>query len=329
MDFNKRNLNAIKINYSIFKTNRNNSREIITYKFLLKFFLFIVATSTTNKIYSQSSNIDYYLQLDKAKTNQEKLKISLEMHKANFLGLEIKIANYYYSLKKNKSGFKFLKRAIKNGETLDREYVIASLPNYDLIRIKKIYSKLRAKFYLKFNEEMYQEIKYLYNADQYLAKEKFYGGRREQHPIRKKIFQNNLTKLKDYIINHNDGKLPQYNQIGNLTTDIAVMLLHHTRLDSIDEANYAFFESLLKEEVLYRKTYTPYTYIQFVDNMQQVMEEGKLQIYGHFRNFKTNRICPLKYPEKVDSLRAVIGLEPLKEYARKKGFLLPENYIEK
>ncbi|MNT54618.1 hypothetical protein D3C72_1917930 [compost metagenome] len=62
--------------------------------------------------------------------------------------------------------------------------------------------------------------------------------------------------------------------------------------------------------------------------MQSIMEKGIPQVYGHFRDYKTKKIHLLKYPEKVDSLRASIGLGSLKEYAKEKGFLLPDNYVE-
>ena len=278
--------------------------------------------------YCQSSNIELYLQLENATTTSEKLNIVLKMEQAGFESKYSTICNYYYALGENEKAFTYLIKAIETGETLDREYVIASVPEQDLINIKRQYKQLRQVFYGTFDEKMYNEIKYMYYADQYLSSENFYGGRKAQHPIRLKVFQNNLTNLRKYIIQNNQSQLPQYNQVGNATRDISVMLLHHTRLDSIDEVNYAFFEKILKDEVIFRKSYTPYNYIQFVDNMQLVIEEGKPQLYGHHRNFKTNKICELKYPEKVDSLRAEIGVRPLKEYARLNGFALPDNYIE-
>jgi hypothetical protein len=294
----------------------------------LKRLLPLLVLSFYTLSYSQTSNIDLYLRLENATTTSEKLKVVLKMEQVGFISKYSTISNYYYALGQNKKAFAYLKKAIQSGETLDREYVIASVPEQDLIRIKAEYKQLRQQFYGTFDEKMYNEIKYRYHADQYLSSENFYGGRKAQHPIRLKIFQNNLTNLRTYIIQNNNSQLPQYNQVGNATRDISVMLLHHTRLDSVDEVNYAFFEKVLKEEVRSRKSYSPYNYIQFVDNMQLVIEEGKLQVYGHHRNFKTNKICELKYPEEVDRLRAEIGLRPLKEYARINGFTLPDNYIE-
>jgi hypothetical protein len=279
-------------------------------------------------MHGQKSNANIYLQYEQSKSVEEKLTTILQMCEHGFKNKYITVSSLYYQLNKKKEGYIYLKKAISTGETLDRNYVLASIPEEDLVKIKKEYTDLRAKFYMSFNEEAYNLIKYMYNTDQYLASENFYGGRKEQHPIRRKVFQNNLTILREYLLAENKNSLPQYSEVGNLTRDVTLIMMHHTRTDPIDSLNFNFFEPILKEEVLHRQSYSPYTYVQFVDNMQLVVEEGMPQVYGHFRNYKTNKIFDLKYPEKVDILRAEIGLQPLKEYAVKNGFTLPDNYIE-
>lgn len=287
-------------------------------------FLLILSFYYSN---AQNTNIDLYFALDTAKNEDAKTAIKLEMYKLGFTTQAYSLSKDYYAKGENKLGYDFLIQAIKEGSNIEL-IDLTFIPNSDYQLISKDFEKLKAFYYSNRNNEMCEFIKYLYNTDQYFAKEDFYGGRRAQHPIRQKIFQNNLTKLREYIIEKNNSILPQKEQIGGITRDVVVMLMHHTRLDSIDEVNHEFFEPILKQEVLYRKSYSPFTYVQFVDNMQLVMEENRLQVYGHFRNFKTNKICDLKYPEKVDLLRAEIGLQPLKEYALKNGFLLPDNYVE-
>lgn len=288
------------------------------------FFLILICSSA----HSQNTNVELHLEYEKASTPKEKLTAAVAMEKNGFINKYITISKAYYEINQNKLAYKYLQKAIETGETLDREYAVAFIPSRDLERIKVEYPKLRSIFYQTFDEELYNLVNYLYSADQYLARENFYGGRKTQHPIRKKVFQNNLTLLRNHIIQNNTNQLPQRSEIGNLTREVVLIMMHHTRLDSIDEVNYNFFEPLLKEEVLIRKSYSPYTYIQFVDNMQLVVEEGKLQVYGHFRNYKTNKIFELKFPEKVDELRAEIGLQSLKEYAKKNDFILPDNYVD-
>jgi hypothetical protein len=293
-------------------------------KYIILFF-FILKSSFS---ISQCTTVSMYNKLNKSKSDNDKLKIYLEMYRDGFENVCSYIVECSFRLKKNEIGRRYLIRAIKKGMTIEGEYT-NYIPKKILEKVKKKYPKWRSIFYKTYDEEMYNKILYLVNADQYLAREDFYGGREQQYPIRIKVFQNNLTQLRYYLISKNNGRLPHCNQIGNLTTAISLMFIHRTCNDSIDDVNYRFFEPLLREEICTGKTYSPYAYLQLVDNMQSIMEKGLPQVYGHFRDYKTKKIHLLKYPEKVDSLRVSIGLMPLKEYAKEKGFLLPDNYIEK
>src|SRR5690606_37504465 len=137
--------------------------------------------------------------------------------------------------------------------------------------------------------------------------------------------QINLLKLKEFV-NSNDGKLPQFEQVGFFTKPVVLAIMHHTRKDSIDEKNFQFFEKVLREEICTRFTYVPNTYVHLIDNMQLVMEENYKQVYGEHIDYKKKQIYPLKYPKKVDSLRAAIGLLPLKLHAELSNVSLPNNY---
>lgn len=186
-------------------------------------------------------------------------------------------------------------------------------------------------FFLTFLEnhdyEMILHLRDLDAVDQYfnIWKNKVLENRAEQHALRKKIFQKNLLKLKE-LVEINDGKLPQFEQVGFFTKPVILAIMHHTRNDSIDEQNFQFFERVLREEICDRFTYIPNTYVHLIDNMQLVMEENYKQVYGEHIDHKKKQIHPLKYPEKVDSLRAAIGLLPLKLYAEMRNVSLPENY---
>jgi hypothetical protein len=182
--------------------------------------------------------------------------------------------------------------------------------------------------YLKnYDYKLILELNELYAVDQYfnIWKNKVLEDRAEQHAIRKKIFRQNLIKLKEFVIS-NDGKLPQFEQVGFGTKPVILAIMHHTRNDSIDEQNFQFFEEVLRDEICNRFTYIPNTYVHLIDNMQLVFEKDHKQVYGEHINSREKQIYPLKYPAKVDSLRASIGLLPLKLHAEINNVSLPENY---
>lgn len=245
--------------------------------------------------------------------------------------LDYSIAKLYLKLENKKKAIQFLEKALTNGYDIndfDKE-IYSSLSKKDSLTLIKKAPELRGTFFGKIDYNLYQKVYYWYNPDQYFAKENIWGGRSAQHPIRKQIFKNNLSALREYVEKENNRLLPQSSQLGLELMPIKVMLLHHTREDSIDTVNYDFFERKLREELCSGTSYGPTNYAQFVDNMQLVVDKGEKQIYGYHINWKTKQIYPLKYPEKVDSLRASIGLIDLKRYAKIKNVKLPENYISK
>jgi hypothetical protein len=277
--------------------------------------------------FSQCKNASNYLKLDLARTDAENLEACLGLNKMGMENINMAIVMYAYKTKNYTLGDAYLEKAIKTGATLEGGFLNYILPE-TLVKVRGQYAEWRSNFFKQYNEEMYNEIKYLTDADQYFSNENVCGTTEIKNEIGIKILQNNLNELRLYLTSNNKGKLPTYEQIGDLLGQVSLLFLNHVRQDQIDEINYNFFEPLLKEEICSGKTYSPYTYIQFVDNMMLVMGKGEPQVYGHFRDFKTNKICLLKYPEKVDKLRASIGLQPLKEYAKQRGFTLPDNYIE-
>jgi hypothetical protein len=293
------------------------------YKFHFSFFFTLLSVMS----FSQCKNADSNLKLDLARTDAENLKACLELNKMGMENIDITIVLYAYKTKNYTLGDTFLEKAIKTGATLEGDFLDYILPE-TFVKVRSKYAEWRSNFFKHYNEEMYNKIKYLTNAERYLSSENVYSDSEIQNSIRVKVVQNNMNELRLYLISNNKGKLPTYEQIGDLTKEVALLFLNHVRQDQADDVNYNFFEPLLKEEICSGKTYSPYTYIQFVDNGMLIIGKGEPQIYGHFRDFKTNKICLLKYPEKVDKLRASIGLQPLKEYVKMRGYTLPDNYIE-
>lgn len=312
-----------------FKTK--NSQQMIKYFVLLFIFLSLKILSQekciNEKRYLLENEASYESEINKnyQKAIDKYLVIQKNYHVDYW---NYTIAKLYLQLNKKKKGIQFLEKALINGSEItdfDKE-TYSYLSKKDSISLVQKAPKLRGKFFSKIDYDLYQKVYYWYNPDQYFAKENVWGGRKEQHPIRKSIFKNNLSALREYIEKENKGHMPQSSQLKNALIPIKVMLLHHTREDSIDTVNYNFFEKKLKEEICTGNSYSPVNYAQFVDNMQLIMERGEKQVYGYFINWKTKQIYPLKHPEKVDSLRASIGLIDLKSYAKMRNVKLPENY---
>lgn len=302
-------------------------------KYLILFILFIfIKTSSQQKcindkryLLENEASYEYEVNKNYQKAIDNYLIISKKYNVEDF---NYTIAKLYFKLNKKKKGIQFLEKALINGSDItdfDKESYTYLSKKDSLILIQKT-PKLRGKFFSKIDFYLYQKVYYWYNPDQYFAKENIWGGRKEQHPIRKNIFKNNLTALREYVQKENKGRMPQASQLGSAMMPIKVMLIHHTREDSIDTVNYNFFEKKLREEICSGNSYSPVNYAQFVDNMQLIVDKGEKQIYGYFINWKTKQIYPLKYPEKVDSLRASIGLIDLKSYAKIRNVKLPENY---
>jgi len=301
------------------------------YLIIFIFFIFIKASCQqkciNDKRYLLENEASYEFEVNK---NYQKALdnylIILKNYPVDYL--DYTIAKLYFKLNKKQKGIQFLEKALINGSDItdfDKE-TYSYLSKKDSLSLLQKAPKLRGKFFSKIDYDLYQKVYYLYNPDQYFAKENVWGGRKEQHPIRKSIFKNNLSALREYIEKENKGHMPQSSQLKNALMPIKVMLLHHSREDSIDTVNYNFFEKKLKEEICTGNSYGPVNYAQFVDNMQLIVDKGEKQVYGYFINWKTKQIYPLKYPEKVDSLRASIGLIDLKSYAKIKNVKLPENY---
>lgn len=290
---------------------------------------------------AQCRNAQYYYQLNLAKYHSFKgeYKKALKIYKyteatGGFHNLDYRIASVYYNLGKNEKGLFHLEEYLRKGG--DIKLVMRNRKKIFNNRITKQDSSFlvlkkyeyQSMYFSKIDVSLYNLVQRWYHTDQYFSiwQNDLLGNKKEQHKIRQKIFQNNLTELREFIVKDNKGLIPQFSQLGYYLKPLSLMFIHHTRKDSIDEVNHKFFKHLLKEEVCTRFTYSPVSYVQLIDNMQRVWEEGEPQVYGHYINHKIKQIYPLKFPGKVDSLRAEIGLLPLKIYAEMKNVKLPENY---
>lgn len=263
--------------------------------------------------YEADVNQDY----EKAISILEEIKSSKIREQSVYWGL----ANYSYKTKRQNKGYKYLKKYVEiSGVSLDELFAFNfSIPKKDSLKIKNNYSRWHKNFMKNSDLSLYNQLMYYHHADQYFATQKILTDKKSQFHIREKIFQNNLTELRKTVF-HNRG-LPQASELGRYgSTPITLILLHHRRNDSIDQANYQFFEKSLRKEICEGNTYSPSLYARFVDNMEQVCSEDKPQLYGQFVDFrlKEKKTLPLKHPKEVDSLRKNIGLLPLDMFARKK-----------
>ena len=239
----------------------------------------------------------------------------------------------FFSIKQNKyknAKKDFIEYLKKGG---DLELVLGHLKTSPQFSVEDslFFVQNEKTFYLDYladhDYKLIQAIQEWYAIDQYfnIWKNKVLDDRIEQQTIRKIIFQKNLLELKLYVL-QNNGQLPQFENIGYFQKPIILMVMHHTRKDSIDEQTFQFFKKILRDEICNRFTYSPNIYVHLIDNMQLVKEDDHKQVYGQHIDFKSRQILPLKYPKTVDSLRAEIGLLPLKLYAESQNVSLPENY---
>lgn len=303
--------------------------------FLSIIFFFTCASSYTQ---CTCNNATINLQLETARyyTVKQDFKkvdsiVNLLQQNKNFKNLEYQKA--FFNIRQhryNEAKEDFIEYLGKGG---DVKLVLNNLkisPNFsteDSLFFVKNEKSLFLTYLENYDYQLILKLKEWYALDQYfnIWKNDVLENKAEQQALRKRIFQRNLLELRDWVI-QNDSQLPQFNEIGYFQKPIILIIMHHTRNDSVDEQNYEFFEKILREEICNRFTYSPSVYVHLIDNMQLVSEENFKQVYGHHINYKENQIYPLKFPDKVDSLRAEIGLLPLAMYAEMQNVSLPENY---
>ncbi|WP_223033221.1 DUF6624 domain-containing protein [Hanstruepera marina] len=132
-----------------------------------------------------------------------------------------------------------------------------------------------------------------------------------------------LGELKQQLVSENFKEIrrlidvygwPKYSTVGTLAADAPLLCINHHEDDSIRKKYIdRIKESCLKGE----GSCTEFAKIQ--DRI--LVNDGKLQLYGmqfRYSQDKTLEPFPIKDPEFVDRRRKTIGLEPLKDYLKRK-----------
>ena len=129
--------------------------------------------------------------------------------------------------------------------------------------------------------------------------------------FKQQIASDNYNTMQDLIIEYG---WPKYSMVGEIAADAPLLVINHHESDSVRKA----YLPLIKQSCI-EKEGSCMEYAKIQDRI--LVNEDKLQIYGmQFRyNEKRNlEPFPIVDPEFVDQRRFEIGLEPLKDYLKRK-----------
>ena len=129
--------------------------------------------------------------------------------------------------------------------------------------------------------------------------------------LKKEIGSQNFTTMKQLIKKHG---WPTYSMVGNLAADAPLLIINHLE----GEEMRIKYLPLIKNACL-QKEGSCMEYAKIQDRI--LVNTGKKQIYGmQFRYNKDRKLepFPIVNPEYVDQKRKAIGLEPIKQYLKRK-----------
>lgn len=187
--------------------------------------------------------------------------------------------------------------------------------------VNKSYYDLRQQFSASLNKDLSNKILRMANEEQLI--------RMDNRGMPDSVWQGAIRRL----------QIKNFYELMQLTRKHGWM---HSKMVGVDAANAAilmllsgakyfemqsdemiFFDNVLINEVK-AGNILPFNYAQFIDHHKYFAEQ-KNQIYGSFTDDNL-RILPVSDILYVDQRRIIIGLESLSDYARKHGYLLPQNY---
>ncbi|MBT30989.1 MAG: hypothetical protein CMO01_15125 [Thalassobius sp.] len=129
--------------------------------------------------------------------------------------------------------------------------------------------------------------------------------------LRGRITKDNFENMKALIA---ENGWPTYSAVGELAADAPLLVINHHESDSVRKAYLA----QIKEACLNGEG-SCMEYAKIHDRI--LVNEGKLQDFGMQFRYNEDRILepfPINNPEYVDQRRTEIGLEPLKDYLKRK-----------
>lgn len=128
---------------------------------------------------------------------------------------------------------------------------------------------------------------------------------------KQEIIKNSQQELEELIAFYG---WPKYSMVGKIAADAPLLVINHHPSDSVRKLYLPQIRNACLEKEGSCKEYA-----KIQDRI--LVNENKLQIYGMQFQYNTKRKLepfPIKNPEYVDQRRAKIGLEPLKEYLKRK-----------
>ena len=128
---------------------------------------------------------------------------------------------------------------------------------------------------------------------------------------KQEIIKNSQQELEELIAVYG---WPTYSMVGTLAADAPLLVINHHPSDSVRKKYLPQIKNAcLKQEGSCME------YAKIQDRI--LVNENELQIYGmqfQYNAYRKLEPFPIKNPEYVDQRRAKIGLEPLKEYLKRK-----------
>ncbi len=129
--------------------------------------------------------------------------------------------------------------------------------------------------------------------------------------MKKRIAQDNYSKIQQLIAKYG---WPKYSNVGKLAADAPLLVINHHEDDSVRKK---YLEEIKQSCLEGEGSCMEYAKIQ--DRV--LVNDDKPQIYGmqfRYKPDKTLEPFPIVDPEYVDQRRKKIGLEPLKDYLKRK-----------
>ena len=180
------------------------------------------------------------------------------------------------------------------------------------------YPAAKKKYYSSLEDfDLYIKLKNLEDRDQYI-RHLYSTGALPQNQLERLLLITDSLNFIEIITLIKDNKM---NHLG-ISQGIGIELYH---IYGENQKYFTFFDSILRLDV-FNGSFSPRTYIQWLDRQRIYVNKMKTQIYGEWNDMGTGEITPIEDIENVDKRRAEFGLCTLEQYAKIYHLKLPANY---
>jgi hypothetical protein len=190
------------------------------------------------------------------------------------------------------------------------------------------YKSLRKRYFINIDFDLYCEIEKLLEKDQMLRNPDIY---RAIKNLSEKSLDSVIGNLETFVDNDNGSKffdiikksgLLTFKTVGRAESSVHILILHLT-IDGQNDSNEIQLLEPLFLEAIKKGELAPYRYCVWKDRIALWIKKEK-QIYGTFNKF--DEFNPIEDIKNIDKRRKSIGLEPLRDYAKKQNLKLPSGY---